>query len=103
MKRETRSLKDLCALYDLSLNPACIYVALVKSGVMRDVYYLSTTGSGDNKCFREISPDFMHFGINRKTMHEFRTEPRFYVDQFPALVELAVNQIKSESDRLKII
>lgn len=87
-------------MHDLSLNPASIYIALIKAGVIREVGYLSTTGSGEEKYFREISPDYMDFGINRKTMHEFRTEPRFYVDRFFIVLGFAVKQIQDELDQV---
>lgn len=96
MRRDARSLKDLCAHYDLSLNPASIHNALVNAGVMRTVSYLSTTGSGEEKTFKEIVPDYLHLGINRRSMHEFKTEPRFYIDSFPQLLAIVVRQIHQE-------
>ncbi|WFP48532.1 hypothetical protein PL263_10445 [Methylomonas sp. EFPC3] len=94
-------MKDLCAHYDLSLNPSSIGKALVNTGVMREISYLSTTGSGEEKQFKEIVPDYLEFGVNRKTMHEFKTEPRFYIDKFPQLLEIAVKQIQLELDQVK--
>ena len=90
------SLTQLIKEFDLSLSPATMGRALVRAEVMRDVSYLSTTGSGKEKIFREIMPDYMEFGINRTTMHEFKTEPRFYSQTFPSLVFLVIKQLTNE-------
>lgn len=83
--------------FDLSLRPDTIGAALVRVGVLREVSYLSTTGSGKEKSFREISPDFLEFGVNRLTMHEFKTEPRFYLNRFPDLVGIVTDQLVKEA------
>jgi len=91
------SLTALVKAFDLSLSPATIGKALVKAEIMRDMTYLSTTGSGKEKFFREIMPAYMEYGINRTKMHEFKTEPRFYIDRFPDLVVKVLEQLTKEA------
>jgi hypothetical protein len=96
------SLTQLVKQFDLSLNPNAISEALVRAGVMREVSYLSTTGSGQEKFFREIAPGFLEFGINRWTAHEFKTEPRFHSNRFPDLVRIVIGQLAKEAQAMSI-
>ncbi|MDP3876277.1 MAG: hypothetical protein Q8Q50_04785 [Methylobacter sp.] len=90
------SLTSLVKLFDVSLSANTIGSALLKAGVLREVSYLSTTGSGEEKHFREIPPAFLEFGVNRRTVHEFKTEPRFYAERFPELMIIVMKQLESE-------
>jgi len=71
------------------LHPVAVSDILVNIGIMRDVVYESTTGSGKEKHFREITHEYLEFGENIKTRHKFKTEARFYVDRFPELIAMA--------------
>jgi hypothetical protein len=94
------SLTKLVKHFDLSLSPATIAKALIKAEIMWEMTYLSTTGSGKEKVFKEIMSDYLEYGINRTTMHEFKTEPRFYIDRFPDLVVLVIKQLSKESGEM---
>jgi hypothetical protein len=94
------SLTKLIKHNDLSLSPSTLYKALTKAGVLRDETYLSTTGSGAEKSYRVINDDYLDFGQNVWTAHEFKTEPRFYAELFPDLVVIALQQIAQEIEGL---
>ena len=49
------SLKRLLSKHGLSIDSASAYRALIKTGIMREVEYESTTGSGEMKSFKELS------------------------------------------------
>lgn len=98
----TYAAKDLLSDYGNVMSPTTLLDALVRAGVMREVEYLSTTGSGELKRFREITPEHVRFGINKKTAHEFRTNPQFYVPTFPELLVIAAEQILADAKNLKL-
>ena len=98
---EALAVTKLLEKYKTSLNAACMLKCLTASGVLRDVNYESTSGSGEIKTFKEISPDHIKYGANIPTMHELKTEPRFYSERFVELLEIAVCQLKSEIEDIK--
>lgn len=99
--REYASLTSLVKHFDLSLHPITISNALLKAGILREVSYLSTTGSGKEKSFKEIVPEGLIFGVNRWTAHDFKTEPRFFVDSFHDLVTLVIDQLIKEAGGMR--
>jgi hypothetical protein len=90
------SLTKLCKSHDLSLDAAAILKVLIKIDVIEVLEYPSTTGSGELKKYKSINKMYARFGENTPTMHEFRTEPRFYPNVFSELITLVVEQIKLE-------
>ena len=71
------------------LDAASFFNGLAIGGVMEKRTYLSTTGSGEEKYYWVIADDWLQFGANKGTMHEFRTEPVFLPEAIPALLVAA--------------
>ncbi|UNG17530.1 hypothetical protein [Stutzerimonas zhaodongensis] len=99
---EAKALKALIADYGVSFDAATIMNALLRAGIAEDFQYASTTGSGAMKSFRKLTAQGEAFGINRPTMHPLKTEPRFYAEAFPRLLDLVVQQLRKEVDGLKL-
>lgn len=97
------SLTKLLEEYEISINAACMLRCLTKCGVLIDVQYHSTTGSGQIKSFKKIADCYQYFGVNKPTPHEFKTEVRFYSDRFLELLDVSVAQLNREMDQLRII
>lgn len=95
-----RSLTRLLDQYDLSIDAASIYKALVKAGIVSVMEYESTSGSGEIKYYKKIGQDWLKYGENKSVDHPFRTEARFYPTMFPRLMALVVDQLKEESIEL---
>lgn len=98
---EKLPITKLLERYETSLNAACVLKCLTESGVLRDIHYESTTGNGAPKSFKEIPPEHNKFGVNLPTLHEFKTEPRFYAENFVELLHIVVEQLKKEVDSLR--
>jgi hypothetical protein len=77
------------ALLGTGMDAATFFNGLALAGVMHKRSYLSTTGSGEEKYFWIITDGWLHCGANKKTLHEFRTDPVFVPDHIPALLVLA--------------
>jgi hypothetical protein len=71
------------------LDAASFFNGLAIGGVMEKKTYLSTTGSGEEKYYWVIADDWLQFGANKGTVHEFRTEPVFLPEAIPALLVAA--------------
>lgn len=91
------SLTTLLKLSNCSLNAACIYSALRKTGHAEMIEYPSTTGSGEIKSYLSLTEAGEAFGLNRGTMHDFKTEARFYPQKFGALLAIVAAQIAAEA------
>jgi hypothetical protein len=98
---EELTITKLLERYETSLNAACVLKCLTESGVLRDIHYDSTSGSGATKCFKEIAPEHIKFGVNLPTLHEFKTEPKFYAEHFVELLNIVVEQLRKEVVSLK--
>lgn len=92
------SLTGLVKTTGISLNAASINQALIKAGLAEEVEYASTSGSGEIKKYVRLTGT--EYGINRATMHEFRTEMRFYPNRFPDLLRAVARQITTEAESL---
>ncbi len=99
-KVESVAITRLLKAHDLSLNAATIYIALIRAGILREVEYVSSSGSGEIKKFRQLTEKGIQYGENVETVSEIRTEPRFYPERFPKLFSMATDQIKKEADDL---
>ncbi len=71
------------------LDAASFFNGLAIGGIMQKKTYLSTTGSGEEKYYWVITDDWLQFGANKPTMHDFRTEPQFLPEAIPALLTAA--------------
>jgi len=71
------------------LDATSFFNGLALAGIVSRVEYLSTTGSGEVKHFLKIDDGHLHIGQNKKTMHEFKTEVRFFRSGFESLVVVA--------------
>ena len=78
--------KTLLAEIGSGLDATSFFNGLELSGIVARVEYLSTTGSGEVKQFVKIDDGHLNIGQNKKTMHEFKTEARFFRDGFEPLV-----------------
>jgi hypothetical protein len=77
--------KTLLAEIGSSLDATSFFNGLELAGVVARVEYMSTTGSGEVKQFVKIEDGHLNVGQNKKTMHEFKTEARFFRDGFESL------------------
>jgi hypothetical protein len=98
---ETESLTALLKSVDTSLNAATILSALKRTGHLAEIEYPSTTGSGVLKTYSALSASGLTFGINKPTMHPFKTEARFFQSQFHTLLKIVALQIQKETSGLK--
>jgi len=48
------------------------------------------------KSYKHIPDSYLNYGKNAGTVHEFRTEARFYEDSFQALMVVAYEQFGNE-------
>lgn len=71
------------------IDAASFFNGLALASVMEKKAYLSTTGSGEEKHYWVITDSWLHCGVNKRTVHEFRTDPAFMPEHLPALLVLA--------------
>ncbi|MEN9396681.1 MAG: hypothetical protein RLZ81_1211 [Pseudomonadota bacterium] len=100
-KRKTSSAKSELARIESPLDAASFYNGLLLAGLMKEVEYESTTGSGKIKKFLRLVDGTEQIGFNRESgFHEFKTESRFYVDSFYDAYILSVNSIAQHASAL---
>ncbi|MCO7516442.1 hypothetical protein NJF44_15575 [Pseudomonas guariconensis] len=97
---EVKPLKSLIAEYGVSFDANTILNALINSGHVKNEEYPSTTGSGVMKSFKRLTTAGEQYGVNKSTMHPFKTEPRFFDETFPQLLKVVVDQLHSEVAQL---
>jgi len=68
------------------IDSSSFFNGLAMVGIMRRKTYLSTTGSGEEKYYWVISDNWLHCGENKRTMHEFKTDPVFVPETIPQLL-----------------
>jgi hypothetical protein len=73
---------------------------MISRGLMREVEYLSPTGSEERKTFKELIGERLRFGENVHKHHEFRTELKFYLSRFPDLFAEACAHMESERESM---
>lgn len=79
MKQKLDTAKHLLQQHDLPLDANSLCKGLALSGAMKEVEYLSTSGSGEVKTYWQFTGEGEAFGENKKNrFHEFKTEPRFF-------------------------
>lgn len=101
LKRKTSSAKSELVRIAAPLDAASFYNGLLLAGLMEEVEYESTTGSGEIKTFLRLVDGTEQLGFNKKSgFHEFKTEPRFYVDSFTDAYILSVNAIAQHASAL---
>lgn len=93
---QSYSLTQLSKETKTSLNAASILSAIIKTDLANEVEYVSTSGSGEIKKFVQLSDSGLRYGENRATIHEFKTEPRFYAKTFPELLASIILQLDAE-------
>jgi len=54
------------------------------------------SGSGVIKSYKSITGEYLDYGKNVWTQHEFKTEPRFYAEAFTALMMSVFEQLGKE-------
>lgn len=92
------SLTTLLKISGSSLNAAAMFNALLRTGHGQIVEYESTTGSGEVKSFFALTESGLAYGTNRSTLHEFKTEARFYPDKFRELLIIVAQAILAEAE-----
>ncbi|MGA3825367.1 hypothetical protein [Pseudomonas chlororaphis] len=98
----TKPLKTLISDLGVSFDASTIMNALLKTGHAENFEYASTTGSGAKKSFRKLTHTGEQFGINKPSMHPFKTEARFYAETFPAMLQVVVEHLRKEVAELHI-
>jgi len=97
---DAHSLTKLIKQHQLSISPNSVFNLLTAAGVIEIKEYPSTTGSGVIKNYKSIADGFLDYGKNVWTQHEFKTEPRFYVDSFTALMMIVFEQLMEEIKKM---
>ena len=88
MSRKPRLVTAKAALAEIEspLDASSFFNGLAIGGVMEKRKYLSTTGSGEEKYYWVIKDEWLQFGANKGTLHEFRTDPVFQPSAVSALL-----------------
>lgn len=96
-KREgvkTTPAKKLLAGHGLPMDANTFNNGLILAGVLEIKKYLSTTGSGEEKYYIAFTETGAAYGKNAPSgWHEFKTEPKYYDDQFAAAYLLAATAL----------
>ena len=104
VSERTKDLTTLCTMYSTSLTAEVIKKVLLNAGILREVFYESTTGNGEQKSFFELTEPGEAFGKNKSNVfHQFKKEQRYFVSSFPKLLELVVEQLRLETSRLELV
>ncbi|NQY27506.1 MAG: hypothetical protein HRT92_10060 [Piscirickettsiaceae bacterium] len=90
------SLTKLIKKNKLSISPSSVFNLLTAAGVIEIREYASTTGSGVMKSYKHITDSYLDYGKNMGSVHEFKTEARFYEDSFQALIMIVFEQLSNE-------
>lgn len=101
MKHKLDSAKRLLQKHDLPLDANSFYKGLALSGLMTEVKYLSTSGSGEEKTYWQFTGEGECFGENKKNhFHEFKTEPKFFEVTFLQAYLVACKAIWEQALRM---
>lgn len=82
------SMTALLKKNNIPLSASSAFQLMDYSGLSKISYYESSTGSGQQKWFRELTEEGKAFGKNQWGHHEFKTEMSFDADAFPGLIEI---------------
>ncbi|WP_400637027.1 hypothetical protein [Pseudomonas aeruginosa] len=99
-RKSAVALSPLITTFGVSLDANSMMRALLRAGVLEMATYDSTSGSGETKAFRRLTVEGEKFGFNRLSIHPIKTEPRFYPEKFPELVDVIATQLRKEADTL---
>lgn len=78
----TKLLKQLAVPIDAKSFLAGLQLA----GLLEEREYVSSSGSGEVKRYRALTADGLAYGVNAETLSAEKTEVRFYVETFPAVL-----------------
>lgn len=93
--------KRLLALHGCILAPQAFLHGLSLAGVVEQVEYLSSTGSGEVKHFYRITAAHSRHGVNKfNPFHETKTDPLFYGATFLEAYEVACKAIYEHATRI---
>jgi hypothetical protein len=85
VRAKTTPAKKLLADHRLPMDANTFNNGLILAGVLEVKKYLSTTGSGEEKYYIAFTEAGSIYGKNIPSgWHEFKTEPKYYDDQFAA-------------------
>ena len=102
-QKAAKDLTTLCEMYQTSLNANVIKTAMLKMGYLRECNYESTSGSGVNKKFLELTDLAEKFGRNEQNyFHEFKTEPKYFVSEFKFLLIDIIEYLSNEIRDLEL-
>lgn len=87
MTDKTFPATDLLAKRGSIYDAATLFRAMEKAGLLAVVEYPSTTGTGEAKTFKALTENGLTYGVNKKTIHKFKTECRFYDAVFDELLK----------------
>lgn len=93
---QPQSLTKLIKTHQLSISPSSVFNLLTAAGVIQIRHYESTTGSRAMKSYKHINDSYLDYGKNVWTQHEFKTEARFYEENFQALMLIVFEQLGKE-------
>ena len=97
MRQKAKSAKAALIEISSQLGASSFFNGLALAGVMIKQSYLSTTGSGEEKYYWIIGDNYLVYGNNKKTLHEFKTEPVFYMEKFNGLLVMACEALLNQA------
>lgn len=93
-RAKTTAAKKLLTNHGLPMDANTFNNGLILAGVLEIKKYLSTTGSGEEKYYIAFTEAGASYGKNVPSgWHEFKTEPKYYDDQFAAAYLLAATAL----------
>lgn len=87
MPDKVLSATDLLSKRDSIYDAATLFRAMERAGLLAVIEYPSTTGTGEVKTFKALTEKGLAYGENKKTVHDFKTECRFYDAAFDELLK----------------
>ncbi|WP_104422748.1 hypothetical protein [Methylobacter tundripaludum] len=82
------------------MDSATLFKALSIAGLVEQLTYLSSTGSGEIKKYWAFTPSGLKYGVNQSTMSPTKTELRFYDTHFSNVLIAAAEAIISHARNL---
>lgn len=99
--KPANSAKKLLKDCGSSLDATSFLNGLILAGIIERIEYPSTTGSGEIKHYLKIKDEALEYGINASSgFHEFKTEPRFYLEKFYELIVIACKSLLEEAIKI---
>ncbi|MCG9105605.1 hypothetical protein LH433_02390 [Laribacter hongkongensis] len=100
MTEKLQSAKALLESCGSPLNAASLYAGMAQIGLLTEIEYLSSTGSGEIKQYKSLTEDAMCYGENVSTMSPVKTDIKLYPSTFPELLLRVCDGISDHARQL---